>query len=43
VFGPTGHGGFGLTVAPDLRTPFLMREQGADLMAGPSAGSGEPT
>ena len=41
-FGPTGHGGFGLTVAPDLHTPFLTREQGADLVAGPSAGRGEP-
>jgi organic hydroperoxide reductase OsmC/OhrA len=28
-----GHGGFGLTVAPDLHTPFLTRGQGADLMA----------
>ena len=41
-FGPTGHGGFGLTVAPDLHTPFLTRERGADLVAGPSAGRGEP-
>jgi Ohr subfamily peroxiredoxin len=32
-FSPIGHGGFGLTVAPDLHTPFLTREQGADLMA----------
>ena len=32
-FGPTGHGGFGLTVALDLHAPFLTREQGADLMA----------
>ena len=32
-FGPTGHGGFGLTVAPDLHAPLLTREQGADLMA----------
>ena len=31
--GPTGHGGFGLTVALDLHAPFLTREQGADLMA----------
>ena len=33
-FGPTGHGGFGLTVTLDLHAPFLTREQGADLMAG---------
>jgi Ohr subfamily peroxiredoxin len=32
-FGPTGHGGFGLTVALDLHAPFLTRKQGADLMA----------
>ena len=32
-FGPTGHGGFGLTVALDLHAPFLTREQGTDLMA----------
>jgi hypothetical protein len=25
-FGPTGHSLFGLTVAPDLHTPFLTRE-----------------
>ena len=31
-FGPTGHGGFELTVALDLHAPFLTREQGADLM-----------
>ena len=32
-FGPTRHGGFGLTAALDLHAPFLTREQGADLMA----------
>jgi Ohr subfamily peroxiredoxin len=31
--GPTGHGGFGLTAALDLRAPHLTAEQGADLMA----------
>ena len=32
--GPTGHGGFGLTVAPDLHAPRLTAEQAADVMAG---------
>jgi Ohr subfamily peroxiredoxin len=32
-FGPTGHGGFGLTVALDLHAPHLSAEQAADLMA----------
>jgi len=32
-FGPTGHGGFQLTVALDLHAPFLTQKQGADLMA----------
>jgi lipoyl-dependent peroxiredoxin len=31
--GPTGHGGFGLTVAPDLHGPRLTAEQAADVMA----------
>jgi lipoyl-dependent peroxiredoxin len=31
--GPTGHGGFGLTVALDLHAPHLTAEQAADLMA----------
>ena len=31
--GPTGHGGFGLTVAPDLHAPRLTAEQAADVMA----------
>jgi Ohr subfamily peroxiredoxin len=31
--GPTGHGGFGLTVALDLHVPRLTAEQAADLMA----------
>jgi Ohr subfamily peroxiredoxin len=31
--GPTGHGGFGLTVALDLHAPHLSAEQAADLMA----------
>jgi Ohr subfamily peroxiredoxin len=31
--GPTGHGGFGLTVALDLHAPHLAAEQAADLMA----------
>ncbi len=30
--GPTGHGGFGLTVALDLHAPHLTAEQAADLM-----------
>ena len=30
---PTGHGGFGLTVALDLHAPPLAAEQAADLMA----------
>jgi Ohr subfamily peroxiredoxin len=32
-FGPTGHGGFGLTVALDLHAPHLTAGQAADLMA----------
>ena len=32
-FGPTGYGGFELTVALDLHAPFLTQKQGADLMA----------
>jgi Ohr subfamily peroxiredoxin len=31
--GPTGHGGFGLSVALDLHAPHLTRAQAADLMA----------
>lgn len=31
--GPTGHGGFGLTVAVDLQAPRLTAEQAADVMA----------
>jgi Ohr subfamily peroxiredoxin len=31
--GPTGYGGFGLTVALDLRAPRLTAEQAADVMA----------
>jgi lipoyl-dependent peroxiredoxin len=31
--GPTGHGGFGLTVSLDLHAPNLTAEQAADLMA----------
>jgi len=31
--GPTGHGGFGLTVSLDLHAPNLTAAQGADLMA----------
>ena len=31
--GPTGHGGFGLTVSLDLHAPHLAAEQAADLMA----------
>jgi Ohr subfamily peroxiredoxin len=31
--GPTGHGGFWLTVALDLHAPHLTAEQAADLMA----------
>jgi lipoyl-dependent peroxiredoxin len=31
--GPTGHGGFGLTVALDLHTPQLTRGDAEDLMA----------
>jgi hypothetical protein len=31
--GPTGHGGFGLTVALDLHAPHLTAEQAADAMA----------
>jgi len=31
--GPTGQGGFGLTVAPDLHAPRLTAEQAADVMA----------
>jgi osmotically inducible protein OsmC len=31
--GPTGHGGFGLTVALDLHAPHLTAEQAADVMA----------
>jgi Ohr subfamily peroxiredoxin len=30
--GPTGHGGFGLTVALDLHAPRLSRSDAADLM-----------
>jgi Ohr subfamily peroxiredoxin len=30
--GPTGHGGFGLTVALDLHAPRLSRDDAADLM-----------
>jgi lipoyl-dependent peroxiredoxin len=30
--GPAGHGGFGLTVAPDLHAPHLTAEQAADVM-----------
>ena len=30
--GPTGHGGFGLTVALDLHAPQLSRDDAADLM-----------
>jgi hypothetical protein len=30
--GPTGHGGFGLTVALDLHAPHLARAEAADLM-----------
>jgi lipoyl-dependent peroxiredoxin len=33
--GPTGHGGFGLTVALDLYAPRLTAEQAADVMARP--------
>jgi len=32
-FGPTGHGGFQLTVALDLHAPVLTQKQGADLIA----------
>ena len=31
--GPTGHGGFGLSVALDLHAPWLMRGDAEDLMA----------
>jgi len=31
--GPTGHGGFGLTVALDLQVPQLTRRDAEDLMA----------
>jgi Ohr subfamily peroxiredoxin len=31
--GPTGHGGFGLTVALDLHAHYLTAEQAADVMA----------
>jgi Ohr subfamily peroxiredoxin len=31
--GPTGHGGFGLSVALDLHAPHLTPAQAADLMA----------
>ena len=31
--GPTGHGGFGLQVALDLRAPHLSHAEAADLMA----------
>jgi organic hydroperoxide reductase OsmC/OhrA len=31
--GPTGYGGFGLTVALDLHAPRLTAEQAADVMA----------
>jgi Ohr subfamily peroxiredoxin len=31
--GPTGHGGFGLSVALDLHAPHMTRAQAADLMA----------
>jgi Ohr subfamily peroxiredoxin len=31
--GPTGHGGFGLTVALDLHAPRLTRRDAEDLMA----------
>ena len=31
--GPTGHGGFGLTVALDLHAPQLVRRDAEDLMA----------
>jgi Ohr subfamily peroxiredoxin len=31
--GPTGHGGFGLTVALDLHAPHLSPAEAADLMA----------
>src|SRR5213596_2516720 len=31
--GPTGHGGYGLTVALDLHAPHLSPAQAADLMA----------
>jgi osmotically inducible protein OsmC len=31
--GPTGHGGFGLTVALDLHAPRLARGDAEDLMA----------
>jgi osmotically inducible protein OsmC len=31
--GPTGHGGFGLTVALDLHAPHMTAEQAADVMA----------
>ena len=30
--GPTGHGGFGLTVALDLHAPHLSRGEAEDLM-----------
>ena len=33
VLGPTGHGGFGLQVALDLRAPHLSPAEAADLMA----------
>jgi osmotically inducible protein OsmC len=32
--GPTGHGGFGLTVALDLHAPHLSRADAGELMAG---------
>jgi lipoyl-dependent peroxiredoxin len=32
-FGPTGHGGFTLSVSLDLHAPHLSDEQAADLMA----------
>ncbi len=31
--GPTGHGGFGLTVALDLHAPHLSRTEAVELMA----------
>ena len=33
LHGPTGHGGFGLTVTPDLHAPRLTAEKAADVMA----------